>query len=85
MFRNDKSDDVKIKNIKGTISQMKKSKTKLIQKNSNYSKVPLFLITNVTDVNVIKSAKEDLRQDLRTFDIDIFTPNEFHEFVKNKL
>jgi len=85
MFKNDKLDDVKIKNLKETIWQMKKSKKILIKADKKYSSVHSFLITNISDNNLVNSAKSDLRKDLKEFNIDIFTPNEFHKFVKDKL
>ncbi|MEZ4985390.1 MAG: hypothetical protein R2795_10195 [Saprospiraceae bacterium] len=85
MFKNDKSNEVKIKNIKETIGQMKKSKKTLMKADKNYSNVPSFLITNISDTSIVDSAKNDLREDLREFNIDIFTPNAFYGFVKDKL
>lgn len=85
MFKNDKSDEVKIKNIKEAIGQMTKSKKALIKVDKNYSNVPSFLVTNISDISIISSAKNDLREDLREFSINIFSPNDFHGFVKDKL
>lgn len=83
MFRNDKSDEVKVKNIKETIGQIKKTKSKLAKKDNNYMGITTFLITNIDSKELNNEAKNDLRDDLREFNINIFTPNDFHEYIRD--
>lgn len=85
MFRNDRNEDVKIDNIMSSISQIKKNKEKLLSKGKDYLKTPIFLITNIDEKHIINAAKDKLREDLRDYTVDIFTPLEFYEFLLNKL
>lgn len=85
MFKNNKTDEVKVKNLMETIYQMKKSKSKLASKNKLFSNIPSFLISNISEKEIINTARTSLRDDLREYNFQIFSPNEFREFVIDKL
>lgn len=84
MFRNDKDDGVKLSNLKSTISQIKKTRIKLSEIDNQYIEVPHFLVTNISDEQLIKEARAELKNDLKAFHISIFTPMEFHDYINDK-
>ncbi|MEZ4688224.1 MAG: hypothetical protein R3B47_19835 [Bacteroidia bacterium] len=81
MFRNDKSEEVIIKNIKEGISQIKKTKKKLVAKNKRYEEAEMILITNISNQEVINKAKKETREDLSRYRIDILSPEVFAAFA----
>jgi hypothetical protein len=84
MFRNDKDDGVKLSNLKKTISQIKKTRIKLSEINAKYIEVPHFLVANISDEQLIKEARAELKNDLKSFHISIFTPMGFYDHINDK-
>lgn len=79
MFRNDKSTDVKVKNLLEAISQVKKTKEKLVKKNKIYDKIQYIVVSNLVDEEVYEIAREKGERDLEKYNILILRPKEFSE------
>lgn len=84
MFRNDKSDEVKIKAISGAIAKMKKTKEQLISHKADFINVPSFLIINFSNASLLKRARRNLKNDLDKFNIRILSPMNFRELLEEE-
>jgi hypothetical protein len=84
MFRNDKDDRVKLSNLGDTISQIKKTRIKLSEIDPKYTEVSHFLVTNISEDYLIKEARTEFKNDLKSFCIRIFTPMEFYDYIQDK-
>lgn len=81
MFRTDKGQDAKVKNLKETVSQVKKTKKKLIEKNSDYSKLECIIVTNITDEEIYEIATEKCALDIDEYNILIMSPESFMQSI----
>ena len=77
MFRNDKSSDALVKNLQEAISQMKKTKKKLVEKNSVYNETEIIIIANILDDSIYQTAREKCASDIKNYRIFIMSPDEF--------
>jgi len=84
MFRNDKNKSVKTKNIQESINQIKKNRKKLLLVEEENIAIPYFLVTNIEDRTILKKAKSSLKKDLKEFNIEIFTPSTFYDFLEEE-
>jgi hypothetical protein len=78
MFKTDRPVDTQVGNIREAISKIKKAIDKLSQTDLGYKSIPKSLVTNIVSELVYKQAKFELELDLKTYNIEIYTMNEFY-------
>lgn len=79
MFKTDRPEDTQITNLKNSISQIKKIIDKLRNtKNPSFNAIQYSLVTNLTNNNVYKKANIELEDDLREFNIKIYSMEDYY-------
>ena len=48
----------------------------------NYKLIPKSVVTNITDENVLKTAKNELDKDLKEYNFNFYTINDFYLKIK---
>lgn len=82
MFKTDRPYDTQVGNIKETVSQTKKAVEKLIKLNPNYKHIPKSIVTNLANAQIQKTAKKSLDHDLKEYNINLYTINDFYIKIK---
>lgn len=77
MFRNDKSSDVQQTDILATISQVKKTKKKLVDIDPRYRNVEHIIISNITDEEIYQKVREKAEKDISDHKIFLMSPDDF--------
>ena len=82
MFKSNRPTDTQIGNLRDTVSQVKKAVEKLMELDPNYKLIPKSVVTNITDENVLKTAKNELDKDLKEYNFNFYTINDFYLKIK---
>lgn len=82
MFKSNRPTDTQIGNLRDTVSQVKKAVEKLMELDPNYKLIPKSVVTNITDEKVLKTAKNELDKDLKEYNINFYTINDFYLKIK---
>lgn len=77
MFRTDKSDDALISNLLEAVTQVKKTKDKLVKVNERYRSLEYIVISNITDRSIYNVAKNKCSNDIDDYKIHLMSPDDF--------
>ncbi len=82
MFKTDRPKDTQVGNLREAVSKIKNAIKKLVKIAPNYKTIQKSIVTNLIDNIVLKTAKSELEKDLKEYNIDIYTINDFYQKVK---
>lgn len=82
MFKTDRPDDTQIGNIREAVSKLKLATDKLIEIDLGFKTVHKSLVTNIENDFVYKQAKLQLENDLKTYNINLYTMNDYYTKLK---
>jgi hypothetical protein len=83
MFKTDRPSDTQISNLRQAISQMKEIIKKLIEIDPNFQTIKHSIVTNISDNKIIQSAKTELTNDLREYNINIFSVHDYYNNISS--
>lgn len=82
MFKTDRPKDTQIGNLRQCVGQIKKIKEKMQNAGQgDWNSLPYAVVTNITDEEVIKLATEELKQDLKDYNIHLLTPRQLFQNI----
>lgn len=82
MFKMDRPEDTLVGNIRTAVSQIKKSIDKLVSINPGFKMIQKSLVTNVSSDHLYKLAKTEMANDLKEYNILIYTAADFYAKIK---
>jgi hypothetical protein len=82
MFKTDRPDDTQVGNIRDVVGQIKRMIDKLVTIDPNYKVIKKSIVTNISKDSVYKMAKQELDQDLKDYNIDIYSIPDFYSKIK---
>lgn len=82
MYKNNRPVDTQVGNLRDAVSQTKKAVEKLMTRDPNYKSIPKSIVTNLSDETVLKTAKKELDNDIKEYNIALYTINDFYLKIK---
>lgn len=82
MFKNNRNNEVKVKNLLDTVSQVKKNRIKLRAENSAFDSLPYFIVSNYLDEEIYEKAREECKGDLKEYNIYLYSADKLLENIK---
>lgn len=78
MFKTDRPDDTQVGNIRQAVAQMKDAINKLTEIDLGYKSIQHSIVTNIANDLVYKEARKELENDLREYNIILYTMADFY-------
>lgn len=82
MFKTNRPIDTQVSNLRDAVSKIKIATENLTTINPNFKHLNKSLITNITDSQVYLQAKEELQEDIKNYNINLCTINDFYNRIK---